>query len=114
MSSKNQPAYINSLKSLKAEKAALHLRLKECEEDLQERVHKLPVEVIKATAGKVIPFFLNKRVAAMSWMIIKGISGLVFRKKSNPNKNIKQSMFSSIKQWGFVALAKTVYGLFSK
>jgi len=114
MRSKDNPGYINSMESLQAEKWALKKRLKEREVDFKERAAKLPVEVIKATAGKVIPFFLNRRVAAMSWMIIKGVSGLVFRRRGASAKPNKGSVFSSVKEWGFIALAKAAYGLFTK
>ena len=113
MLSKNIPKHINSLESLLAEKLALKNRLREREIDFKERAAKLPVEIIKATAGKVIPFFMNKRVAATSWMVLKGIFGIFYHKRGAGKTN-KTPMLASLKQWGFVTLAKTVYGLFSK
>ena len=112
MRNKHTPVNINSLESLQAEKWALKARLRQRELDLQARLNQLPVEVIKATAGKVVPFFLNKRVAATSWVFIKGVMGFVFRRRGARSGN--GSIFAAVKELGIAALAKEVYGLFSR
>ncbi len=112
MRNKNTAVYINSLESLRAEKWALKSRLRQREQDFEERLSQLPVEVIKATVGRVIPFFLNRRVAAMSWMVVKGVTGIVFRKRGAGGG--RAAIFSAIKDWGLSTLAKKASGLFNK
>jgi len=106
--------YINSLESLQAERAAVKMRLKEREKDFQERVHKLPLEVIKGTIGSVIPFFLSNKVASSTWHVLKGIFGIAFGGRTSKNKSIKETVFSSAKKWGWVTLAKTLYAMLMK
>lgn len=101
---------INTLEDLLAAKAALRTRIKQREKDLQERSARLPIEVIKATAGSVVPFFLNNKIAGATWQLVKGIFSMVFTRKANGKENI----FASAKKWGWVTLAKAVYGIFMK
>jgi hypothetical protein len=105
---------INTLDGLHAAKAVLRVRIRQRERDLQERGAKLPVEVIKATAGSVIPFFLNNKVAGVTWRLLKIIVGSIFRRRSTKKENFKESVLDSAKKWGWVTLAKALYGIFAK
>lgn len=113
MSSKER-LEINTLEDLQAAKIFLKMRVKQHERDLAERYRRLPVEVIKSTAGTIIPFFLNNKVAGATFQLLKAALGMFFRKKASSNENIKETIVSSAKNWGFVTLAKALYGIFSK
>ena len=61
MRNKNTAVYINSLESLRAEKWALKSRLRQREQDFEERLSQLPVEVIKATVGQGDTLFFKQK-----------------------------------------------------
>lgn len=113
MSSKKDLSYINTIEDLHAMQTVVKLRIKEREKDLVERMHKLPQETVKATVGAVVPAFLNNKVAGITWGLLRGSVGLLFRKKSAAS-DIKQNMFSSAKKLGLFTALKTVYNLLSK
>ena len=108
--SSNELLKINTLEDLVAAKARMRFLITQRENDLQQRAAKLPLEVVKATAGSVIPFFLKNKAASATWHLVRGILGFVFRKKESN----KETFFSSIKKWGWVTLAKAIYGMFIK
>ncbi len=114
MSNKIDLSHINTLEDLRAMQVMVKLRVKEREKDLQERLHKVPQEAVKATVGAVVPAFLNNKVAGTTWSILKGSAGLLFRKKGNAADGIKKNVVSSAKQLGLFTLLKTAYGLWNK
>ena len=114
MSSKTDLSHIKTLEDLRATQAMVRFRVKEREKDLEERLHKLPRETIKATVGAVVPAFLNNKVAGTTWSILKGSLGLLFRKKGDAKDNIKENVVSSAKQLGLFTILKTAYNLWNK
>ncbi len=114
MSNKTDLSYINTLEDLRAMQVMVRLRVKEREKDLQERLHKVPQEAVKATVGAVVPAFLNNKVAGITWSILKGSTGLLFRKKGDTADSIKENVVSSAKQLGVFTLLKTAYTMWRK
>lgn len=114
MSSKTDLSHINTIEELRSTQVMVKLRIKEREKDLAERLHKVPQEAVKATVGAVVPAFLNNKVASITWTILKGSAGLLFRKKGHAANDIKENVVSSAKQLGLFTLLKTAYSLWSK
>jgi hypothetical protein len=101
---------IKTLKDLREEIELLRVSIKKDEQELEDRLHKMPHEVLKATGDAVLPAFLNRMIANGSWKILASGAGMLvnpFSKKSSVGKTI----LTSAKKIGFVALMKGAYNL---
>jgi len=101
---------IKTLKDLQEEMDFLRASIKRDERELEERFHKMPHEVLKATADAVLPSFLNRMIANGSWKILASGASLLanpFSKKYSFSKNI----VTGAKRLGLIALMKGAYNL---
>ena len=106
-------SHINNAATLYAEihktKAAIKLQ----EVDLQQRWKQLPQETFKATAGAVLPTFLNNFIASKTFGLVKGAGGLLLG-SSLGKGNIKEQLLSNAKQLGLFTALRAVLGLWKK
>ena len=101
---------VKTLEDLREEISLLKQSLKNDERDLEERLHRMPGEILKASADAVLPAFLNKMIANGTWRILTSGVGILanpFKSKASFGKNI----VGSAKRLGFIALAKGAYNL---
>ena len=99
---------VTSLKELREEIDFLQASLKKDEQELEERLHKMPQHALKATADAVLPTFINKMIANGSWKILASGIGILanpFQSKKTFSKNI----VGSAKKIGIMALMKGAY-----
>jgi len=101
---------VKTLKDLREEIKFLRESIKKDEQELEERLHKMPQHTLKATADAVLPAFLNRMIANGSWKILASGAGLLanpFSKKYSFSKNI----VSGAKRLGLIALMKGAYNI---
>jgi hypothetical protein len=99
---------VTSLKELREEIDFLKASLKKDEQELEERLHKMPHHALKATADAVLPTFINKMIANGSWKLLASGIGVL----ANPfqsKKTFSKNLVGSAKKIGFMALMKGAY-----
>ncbi len=99
--------------------AALRAAIKEVkqritagEQALEERWNKVPEESIKATLGLVLPVFMNSRLAAGTWRVMKGAFRLLAG-KTDEQGGFKEGLFSGARQLSVFAVLKFLYNLWT-
>ena len=101
---------INTLEDIKQAKRLVKSRIKMREQELGERLERLPKETFKAATGLVIPAFINNKITNRSWSLVKDAVGLI-----SPFSTNKFSLWKDVaKQVGLVSLAKMALGMFKK
>ena len=101
---------IKTLEALQEEISFIRASIKKDELELEDRLHKMPQAVLKATADAVLPGFLNRMIANGSWKILASGAGMLanpFSKKYSFSKSI----LGSAKKLGLLALMKGAYNL---
>lgn len=104
---------IECLEDLQQQVVAVKHRIKQREQDFEERWQRLPTETIKATLGKVIPIFINNSIAGNTWNILQEIFKF-FTKNNEKNNGWKQTLAGPAKQVGVMAVIKLLMGLVKK
>src|SRR5436190_11352909 len=101
---------VKTLKDLREEIQFIRDSIRKDEQELENHLHKMPQEVVKATADAVLPGFLNRMIANGSWKLLASGAGMLanpFSKKYTFSKNI----LSAGKRLGLIALMKGAYNM---
>ena len=106
-------SHINNTAALHSEIRKLRATVKLQEDGLQQRWKKLPQETFKATAGAVLPAFLNNFIASKTFGLVKGAGGLLLG-SSLGKGNIKDELLANAKQLGIFTALRAVVGLWKK
>jgi len=101
---------VKTLKDLREEIEFIRASIRKDEEDLEDRLHRMPQEALKVTADAVLPGFLNRMIANGSWKLLASGAGMLanpFSKKYTFSKNI----LAAGKRLGLIALMKGAYNV---
>jgi hypothetical protein len=113
MNNLNKPiSHISNMGELKAEIRKLKISVKRREADMQERLHRLPQETVKATVGSIVPLFVNNSVAGGAIRIISTLRKLFFNRRKN--KELKHEVIDDVKKIGLIAALRGIAGLLKK
>ena len=101
---------INTVEDAQHAIQVVRKRIKQREQDLEQRLQDLPKESFKSATGIVIPAFINSKITGRSWNVVKDVVGLL-----SPFSNNKSELLIDIaKQVGIVGLLKTATSFFWK
>ncbi len=113
MDNPNRPiSHISNIGDLKAEIRRLKISVKHREADMQERLHRLPQETVKATVGSIVPLFVNNSVAGGAIHLINTVRKLIFSR--NRTKTLKHEAMADVKKIGLIAAIRGLAGLLKK
>ncbi|MEP6597397.1 MAG: hypothetical protein ABJA71_15700 [Ginsengibacter sp.] len=106
--------HIETLEDLQAEIRKVKTGLKTQEKELEERWDRLPRETFKSTAGAVIPFVIDSVIAARTFGIVKGATGIIFGSLLKGKGDLKKNLLIGAKKIGVLTMLKAASGLFKK
>ena len=101
---------VKTLEDLREEIKLIRSSLKNDEQEIEDRLHRMPQEALKAAADAVLPGFLNRMIANGSWKLLASGAGLLanpFSKKYTFSKNIVKGA----KRLGLIALVRGAYNV---
>ena len=84
------------------------------EQELSERLNKLPHETMKATVGAVVPSVVSNLVTGKSIGLVTSVLGFMLGKRSFKNTAVKQSTSAIAKGIGVFTTLKGAYTLWKK
>ncbi|SFP58887.1 hypothetical protein [Parafilimonas terrae] len=103
---------INTIKELREEIELLKVSVKKDEEELEERLRRLPQHAIKSAADNLLPSFINKMIANGTWkLLLNGVN--LFANPFSRGFSIKKNIVGSAKKLGLMALIKGAYSYFT-
>ncbi len=103
---------IESQADLRAAIQEVKQRIAARERALEERWNKVPEESIKSTLGLVLPIFMNNRLAAGTWRVMRGAFRLLAG-KTDGQGGFKEGLFSGARQLSIFAVLKFLYNLWT-
>ncbi|MEO8710827.1 MAG: hypothetical protein ABI405_01825 [Parafilimonas sp.] len=103
---------INNLKDLEDEISYSKSSLKKQQQELENRFHKFPHEIVKSAADTFLPSFINKLIANGSWKLLLS-SAAMFANPFSKGFSLKKNILGSAKKLGLLTLIKTAYSLWS-
>lgn len=102
---------INTIKELREEIEFLKVSVKKDEDELEERLRRLPQHAIKSAADNLLPSFINKMIANGTWkLLLSGVS--LFANPFSRGFSFKKNIVGSAKKLGLMALVKGAYSYF--
>ena len=84
------------------------------EQDIEDRLRRLPQETIKSTLGAVLPAFVNTAVASTTWGLVQNAGTLLLSNSVKGKGGIKSILASTLKQAGLIAGLKAIYTIWKK
>ena len=108
----NNHSTIGTLEELQVEIQRVKNSITEQEQDLSDRIKRIPLETVKAGIGYVIPFAINNKLAVKGWSILQDGLGLLLG--IGNKKQEKEHLSSSVKQLGFFSILKGIYTYWKK
>lgn len=103
---------INTIKELREEIEFLKISVKKDEDELEERLRRLPQHAIKSAADNLLPSFINKMIANGTWkLLLNGVS--MFANPFSRGFSFEKNIVGSAKKLGIMALIKGAYSYFT-
>jgi hypothetical protein len=103
---------INTSKELREEIELLKVSIKKDEEELEERLRRLPQHAIKSAADNLLPSFINKMIANGTWkLLLSGVT--LFTNPFSRGFSFKKNVVGSAIKLGLMALVIGAYSYFT-
>jgi hypothetical protein len=104
---------IRNVEELHRAMGLVRQRIKIREQRLEKAWEELPEQTIKATLGGIIPIFLQNRMAAGAWRVIRGLFSVITGKTDGKEATgWTGSLLAGARQLGFFTMLKFFFDRF--